>query len=102
MIGRSLNETLNKLVKYEFEIYGDLVQENFIDSCYNLISKSVMIFKWISLYCSNRVYSIKIDDDVGVNFKLLTTFLNTNKQISNQIICLIVAQATVIRNTFSK
>ena len=105
MIGQSSNETLNQFVMNEFTKYGDIVQENFIDSYYNLTLKTIMSFKWVSKYCSNSVYSVKIDDDVVVNFNLVTNYLNSkrhNRVSKNEISCLIVDKAGVNRNTSSK
>jgi len=41
MIGRSLNETVNELIVEEAENFGDIVQEDFMDTYRNLTIKTV-------------------------------------------------------------
>ena len=51
--------------------YGDLTQENFIDSYHNLTLKTIMGFKWASTKCANAEFVMKVDDDVFVNVRNL-------------------------------
>uniref|UniRef100_A0A1L8E185 Hexosyltransferase n=3 Tax=Nyssomyia neivai TaxID=330878 RepID=A0A1L8E185_9DIPT len=61
------NETQGQIVA-ESEQYGDIVQENFIDSYNNLTLKTVMLLKWVTNNCIDRVrFVMKCDDDVFVN-----------------------------------
>ncbi len=41
MIGKSLNETVNELIVEEAENFGDIVQEDFMDTYRNLTIKTV-------------------------------------------------------------
>jgi len=43
MIGKSLNETVNELIVEESKKFGDIVQEDFMDSWRNLTVKTVKI-----------------------------------------------------------
>ena len=63
-------------IKAESFIYGDIIQENFIDGYYNLTLKTIMGFKWSSKYCSNAKFIMKLDDDVVVNTFDLLNYLN--------------------------
>lgn len=40
-------------IDYEVEKYGDVIQENFIDSYNNLTLKSIMMLKWVKHNCNN-------------------------------------------------
>ena len=67
-VALSKNQTVNKLLIDEFNFYGDILQiENLIDSYYNCSIKIMKTYKWISNYCSNTKYILKICDDVVVN-----------------------------------
>ena len=67
-VALSKNQTVNKLLKDEFNLFGDILQiENLIDSYYNCSIKIMKTYKWISNYCSNTKYILKICDDVVVN-----------------------------------
>ena len=43
MVGKSINETVNEMIKQEMRTHGDIVQENFIDSYRNLTLKTLFI-----------------------------------------------------------
>jgi len=43
IIGKSLNETVNELIVEESNNFGDIVQEDFVDSWRNLTVKTVKI-----------------------------------------------------------
>jgi beta-1,3-galactosyltransferase 2 len=64
----SPNKTVNKQIEEENQIHRDILQiNNFIDNYYNLTTKIMKTFKWISKYCSNAKYIMRIDDDVILN-----------------------------------
>ncbi|XP_021710734.1 uncharacterized protein LOC5568339 isoform X1 [Aedes aegypti] len=62
-----LDELQARIVN-ESEIYGDIIQESFIDSYNNLTLKTIMMLKWVTNNCDGRVkYIMKCDDDTFVN-----------------------------------
>ncbi|XP_059163664.1 beta-1,3-galactosyltransferase 1-like [Physella acuta] len=64
-----------KLILEESIMYGDVLQEDFVD-CYNNLSlKSVSIFKYISLHCPKAKYILKADDDMYINVPFLVNTL---------------------------
>ena len=75
MMGQSSNQRINDLIAQENESYGDIVQENFIDTYRNLTYKAIMAVKWISKYCTHANYIVKVDDDVFVDTFKLTKHL---------------------------
>jgi hypothetical protein len=77
-IGQSENETINNLVVEEFNNYNDILQiNNFTDSYFNMTAKIMKSFRWISMYCPNAQYVLRINDDVMVNtFSLMNYFKN--------------------------
>jgi hypothetical protein len=102
MIGKTLDKNLMKAIEYENEIYQDIVQEDFIDSYKNLTYKGVMALKWISTYCAQTKYVLKVDDDIVVNtFTLINhlKFLDKhNPDRKNTILCLLWQAMGVMRD----
>ena len=72
----SPNLTINRLVQEESKIYKDILQIDSFNDSYSLGTIKLMkIFKWISTYCDNSLYMLKINDDVVMNtFKLIEYF----------------------------
>ncbi|KAG5676379.1 hypothetical protein PVAND_006220 [Polypedilum vanderplanki] len=55
-------------INYENEVYGDIIQENFLDSYNNLTLKSILMLKWVTNNCADKVkYIMKSDDDTFIN-----------------------------------
>lgn len=94
ILGNSSNNELNEKMANEHEIFGDLVQNDFLDSYYNLTIKTMMGLRWVSNYCYNAKYALKIDGDVVVNINMLLNYLNqfhlANIYQKNCILCLVV------------
>lgn len=72
LLGKPTRESTQTLIEHEQKMYKDLVQGDFIDSYHNLTHKGVLGLRWVSEYCSQAKFIVKVDDDVFVNvFKLL-------------------------------
>ncbi|XP_050072169.1 uncharacterized protein LOC126560052 [Anopheles maculipalpis] len=65
------NEVVDELqqrILNESEVYGDIIQESFIDSYNNLTLKTIMMLKWVTNNCDGKVkFIMKCDDDTFVN-----------------------------------
>ncbi|KAH9490055.1 hypothetical protein Btru_039063 [Bulinus truncatus] len=72
----NISDSVQPLVDHEAELFGDILQEDYIDSYYNLTLKSMSILRWISLYCPNSKFLLKSDDDMYINVPLLHHTLN--------------------------
>eukprot|EP00057_Strongylocentrotus_purpuratus_P004104 XP_003728019.1 PREDICTED: beta-1,3-galactosyltransferase 1-like [Strongylocentrotus purpuratus] len=72
------NSTLQAQLQSEADIHGDILQEDFIDSYYNLTIKLIMAAKWASTFCNNSYYVMSIDDDVIVDIVNLVNDLEAN------------------------
>ncbi|XP_067645892.1 beta-1,3-galactosyltransferase 5-like [Eurosta solidaginis] len=71
----SYNET-QTLIRNESEQYGDIIQENFIDTYNNLTLKSVLALKWMCHRCPMRAaFFVKADDDTFLNIPNLLHYL---------------------------
>ena len=51
MLGNSVNDSLQSNVTKEAEMYGDILQESFLDTYANLTIKSLMLLKWFTNSC---------------------------------------------------
>lgn len=63
---------VQRALEFEAAQYGDIVQEDFLDTYRNLTYKGVAALRWIARYCPRARYVLKTDDDIFVNaFNLL-------------------------------
>lgn len=75
IMGTVQDPKLMQLLAQEFERYGDIVQEDFVDSYRNLTFKAVAGLKWAAAHCSQADYILKSDDDILINFHRLVRYL---------------------------
>ena len=67
-------------------MYGDILQEAFVDTYANLTIKSTLLLQWFSQNCNNSAlnvqtqYVMKTDDDVYVNIPKLYSFVHSNEE----------------------
>jgi len=103
MLGSSNDVELDKKIENESKIYGDIVQESFQDTYLNLTLKTIQGIKWVSNYCSNAKYVLKVDDDVVVNsFALLQYLDNLKLNTDNNLMCFIHKNSKITRESNSK
>jgi hypothetical protein len=106
LTGLSGSNEINEKLHHEFELFSDIIQENFLDTYKNLTLKTLMGFKWVSQYCSNAKFILKVDDDVVVNTVYLVNYLSQellkNDKMNNTLICHFYKKAHVFRNKDSK
>ncbi|NXE07896.1 B3GT2 galactosyltransferase, partial [Lophotis ruficrista] len=51
----------------ESQQYHDIIQQDFLDTYYNLTLKTLMGMKWVASYCSDASFVMKTDSDGFVN-----------------------------------
>uniref|UniRef100_UPI0037E711B9 lactosylceramide 1,3-N-acetyl-beta-D-glucosaminyltransferase A n=1 Tax=Semicossyphus pulcher TaxID=241346 RepID=UPI0037E711B9 len=59
----------------EDKTYGDLIQQNFLDTFHNLTTKLIMQFHWGHNYCSRAHFFMSADDDIFVHMPNLVKYL---------------------------
>ncbi|XP_068190649.1 UDP-GlcNAc:betaGal beta-1,3-N-acetylglucosaminyltransferase 7, like [Antennarius striatus] len=98
-------KNLQKLIDYEDQIYGDILQWDFMDTFFNLTLKEVNFLKWFDIYCSGVQFIFKGDDDVFVNthnlLELIAFKVEEHKE-ANLFIGDTISKAIPIRNRQSK
>lgn len=62
---------IQQQIQNESDIYGDIIQVNITDAYHNIVFKAISVLQWVSTYCRNSEYVIKIDDDVHIDPPLL-------------------------------
>ncbi|XP_054481490.1 lactosylceramide 1,3-N-acetyl-beta-D-glucosaminyltransferase A-like [Anoplopoma fimbria] len=59
----------------EDKVYGDLIQQDFLDTFHNLTSKLILQFQWGHEYCRQARFLMSADDDIFVHMPNLVKYL---------------------------
>ena len=91
-LGAINNSSTQSLVEFEHQHYGDIVQEDYLDSYRNLTYKAMSGLKWLNRYCKNVKLILKCDDDMVILMDKLFNHLKSVtgfplKPVVNTIIC---------------
>ncbi|XP_042265530.1 UDP-GlcNAc:betaGal beta-1,3-N-acetylglucosaminyltransferase 7, like [Thunnus albacares] len=98
-------KNLQKLIEYEDQIYGDILQWDFMDTFFNLTLKEVNFLKWFDVYCSGVQFIFKGDDDVFVNTHNLLDLIGfkvEDRKEADLFVGDTISKAIPIRNRQSK
>jgi hypothetical protein len=79
VLGKSRVAVVNEAIEKENQIYGDIVQGDFIDSYFNLTFKSLMTWRWIEHNFKKAKYYMKLDSDVFLNSRKVIEFIRDEK-----------------------
>lgn len=78
LTGKTNEHPKDKLLKAEDEKYHDIIQEDFMDSYFNLTYKTLMGWRWMSTFCPAASYAVSIDADMILNPRNLILRLETS------------------------
>ncbi|XP_077371016.1 UDP-GlcNAc:betaGal beta-1,3-N-acetylglucosaminyltransferase 7, like [Festucalex cinctus] len=98
-------KNLQKLIEYEDQIYGDILQWDFMDTFFNLTLKEVNFLKWFGIYCPGVQFIFKGDDDVFVNTNNLLDLIGFKMEEHKETTLFVgdtISKAIPIRNRQSK
>jgi beta-1,3-galactosyltransferase 1 len=101
LLGQSVNGSFQEAIAKESSLYGDILQEGFVDSYANLTVKSLMMLKWFTQHCDKVPYVLKTDDDVFVNVNNLYRFVLGNKN-PNLLTGTLICGAVPLRDPYNK
>ncbi|KAI4798703.1 hypothetical protein KUCAC02_020514 [Chaenocephalus aceratus] len=59
----------------EDQTYGDLIQQDFLDTFHNLTAKLITQFHWVHDYCPQARFLMSADDDIFVHMPNLVKYL---------------------------
>ncbi|KAG8431661.1 hypothetical protein GDO86_020557 [Hymenochirus boettgeri] len=65
------SDKVQQLLEKENNIYGDIMQQDFMDTYYNLTLKTLMGIEWVTKYCPTASYVMKTDSDMFINVNYL-------------------------------
>lgn len=54
LLGQTASNETQAKINTESEVYGDVIQESFLDTYNNLTLKTVMMLKWVNKNCQNK------------------------------------------------
>ncbi|XP_028144850.2 beta-1,3-galactosyltransferase 1 [Diabrotica virgifera virgifera] len=101
--GKSSDPEIQKAILTECEKYDDIIQEDFVESYFNLTLKSTLIMRLVSNRCIGRAqYLLKIDDDMFLNVPNLFEMIVEKNKSENLLIGLMECNARPIKDPFSK
>ncbi|XP_006884115.1 PREDICTED: lactosylceramide 1,3-N-acetyl-beta-D-glucosaminyltransferase [Elephantulus edwardii] len=78
------SEQLQRKLVREDEMYGDIIQQDFTDSFYNLTLKLLLQFNWAKTFCPHAKFLMTADDDIFVHTPNLVEYLQSLAQIGVQ------------------
>ncbi|XP_060516060.1 beta-1,3-galactosyltransferase 5-like [Cylas formicarius] len=102
MLGSIQNETINKKLAEEQQLYGDIIRGKFVDTYDNLTLKTISILEWVDDYCSKAAFVLKTDDDMFINVQRLLAFVTKHKSEQKIIYGRLAKKWKPIRNKKSK
>ncbi|XP_063435512.1 beta-1,3-galactosyltransferase brn-like [Mytilus trossulus] len=75
---------VESFIKMEFNVYNDLIQEDFIDQYRNNTLKTIMGFKWAASNCRHAKFVLFVDDDYFVNMPNLINLIEDIEKSEQQ------------------
>lgn len=77
-------EELQRKLVWEDQLYGDIIQQDFVDSFYNLTLKLLLQFSWANTFCPHAKFLMTADDDIFIHMPNLVEYLQSLAQIGVQ------------------
>lgn len=101
VLGKTTKELAKKIEK-ENQMYGDIIQGDFLDTYRNLTLKTLFILDWTSRNCNKAKFLLKTDDDIFINVPLLLAFIGEINVQKQAIYGHLLKKSPVVRNKTSK
>lgn len=83
VVGFTMNATASRLLQEEYEMYHDIIQCNFEDTEQNLTLKSIAMLKWVTEFCPHTKFFLKANDDIYINFSVLSQIMNNETYLTD-------------------
>ncbi|XP_012495720.1 PREDICTED: lactosylceramide 1,3-N-acetyl-beta-D-glucosaminyltransferase [Propithecus coquereli] len=77
-------EELQRKLVWEDQMYHDIIQQDFVDSFYNLTLKLRLQFSWANTFCPHAKFLMTADDDIFIHMPNLIEYLQSLEQIGVQ------------------
>nr|XP_045006245.1 lactosylceramide 1,3-N-acetyl-beta-D-glucosaminyltransferase [Jaculus jaculus]XP_045006246.1 lactosylceramide 1,3-N-acetyl-beta-D-glucosaminyltransferase [Jaculus jaculus]XP_045006247.1 lactosylceramide 1,3-N-acetyl-beta-D-glucosaminyltransferase [Jaculus jaculus]XP_045006248.1 lactosylceramide 1,3-N-acetyl-beta-D-glucosaminyltransferase [Jaculus jaculus]XP_045006249.1 lactosylceramide 1,3-N-acetyl-beta-D-glucosaminyltransferase [Jaculus jaculus] len=79
--GSLRREELQRKLVWEDQVYHDIIQQDFVDSFYNLTLKLLLQFSWTNTFCPHAKFLMTADDDIFIHMPNLIEYLQGLEQI---------------------
>ncbi|XP_006147441.1 lactosylceramide 1,3-N-acetyl-beta-D-glucosaminyltransferase [Tupaia chinensis] len=80
----SQGEGLQRKLVWEDQLYNDIIQQDFVDSFYNLTLKFLLQFSWANTFCPHAKFLMTADDDIFIHMPNLIAYLQSLEQMGVQ------------------
>lgn len=77
-------EELQRKLIWEDQMYSDIIQQDFVDSFYNLTLKLLLQFSWANSFCPHAKFLMTADDDIFIHMPNLIEYLQSLEQMGVQ------------------
>lgn len=77
-------DALQRKLAWEDQMYSDIIQQDFVDSFYNLTLKLLLQFSWANSFCPHAKFLMTADDDIFVHMPNLIEYLQSLAQMGVQ------------------
>lgn len=105
-VGMSDRKYVNDYIRLEAQLYNDILQEDYVESYFNLTTKVLGGFKYVMENCmSNVEFVMRINDDIMINMPSLAKYLKSlvkMKQTNNLFLGEIFGGQPVVRDPVYK
>lgn len=71
LVGKDNDIETESMIQKESRTHGDIIYADFIESYRNLTWKMLIALNWVTMYCNNIDFMLKVDEDVFVNIPKL-------------------------------
>ena len=102
LLGEPHNETAREKLMVENDQFGDILQENFVDSYMNLTVKSLLLLDWFTRSCEDVPFVLKTDDDMFINVGQLQNIAEKTGPDDHLLVGSLICGAVPIRNPTNK
>lgn len=103
LFGATTNNSDQAILLEEHAMYGDILQENFVESYFNLSVKVIMGYNWVTEECSQAQYIVRTACDNYINIGQLTELLlEFKRELSNAWFGHCTNTAPVVRDPKNK
>lgn len=75
LLGSTPSQDVHAQVTREGQVYGDIIQKDFLDVYSNLTLKTMMGMEWVQRFCPQASFIMKTDTDMFVNVHYLVELL---------------------------
>ncbi|CAG0924151.1 unnamed protein product [Notodromas monacha] len=103
LTGKAEDPVVDFQLQQEHRIHQDIIKVNFLDVYTSLSLKSASMLNWVHTFCKNAQFAIKVDEDMMVNVKRMSSYFQAQENASKTIYCRVKpAGNKVIRDRKSK